>query len=282
MLNSKDIFNDLRQSLTQHYDSQEAQAIAFLVLEHTFNLSKTEVLIEKKIKELPQNWSAIQLALAGHVPVQYVLGQAYFYGLRFQVNPGVLIPRPETEELVAAAIDLGQAEPQPIKVLDIGTGSGCIAIAMAKYLVNSQVTAYDISELALATAKQNAINNQVTVNFEQRDILKTGHIADQFELVLSNPPYVRESEKAQMLAHVNDHEPHLALFVTDQNPLIFYKAIAQFCMTNLKAGGHCLVEINEAFGQETAQIFEVDFFQNVKIIKDIHQKDRFVVATRKA
>ena len=280
MLNAKTIFDELRQLLTPIYEAQEAQAIAFLVLEKTLGLKKTDVLIGKKIEALPNNWPQILTDLSKNIPVQYLLGEADFYGLTFEVNSNVLIPRNETEELVEAVLGLAKTMPQPLHILDIGTGSGCIAITLAKFLKNSNLTAFDISESALKTAQNNAIHNQVKVNFEQIDILQVQDFPQTFDLIVSNPPYVRQSEMAEMTAHVNEHEPHLALFVPDHDPLIYYKAIAQFCRKNLKSKGHCFVEINEAFGQATAQLFDDPHFYNVQIIKDIHQKDRFVQATK--
>ncbi len=281
MTNAKILFDDICQNISSYYPLQEAKAIAFLVLEKKLGLSRTDVLIGRAIERLPNDWENLQSQLKAQVPVQYVLGEADFYGLRFMVGQDVLIPRNETEELVDLVIQYSKTEGGKHHILDIGTGSGCVAITLAKNLPTSSVWAYDISEKALAIAQQNATFNNVAVVFEQKDILKFQTQTQAFDIVVSNPPYVTLAEKALMQAHVLDHEPHLALFVNNDQALIFYEAIADFCTENLRINGRFFVEINEAFGQETAQVFIERGFENVRIIKDIHAKDRIVCGERR-
>jgi len=212
------------------------------------------------------------------------LGETEFYGRRFLVNDSVLIPRPETEELVKYIVDKQKTQfpvtNNQLQILDIGTGSGCIAISLAKELPNFKVTAYDISEKALETAKTNAELNKANITFKKVDILNNQFsiLNSKFSIILSNPPYVTKQEIDRMQKNVLDFEPHLALFVEDAEPLIFYEAIANFAFNNLIDNGLVAVEINEALGEETADVFRRKGFSEVEIIKDIHQKDRFVSA----
>jgi release factor glutamine methyltransferase len=212
-------------------------------------------------------------------PVQYILGKADFYKLQFVVNEQVLIPRPETEELVDLIIrELKQTNAPDI--LDIGTGSGCIAITLKKNLPAATVAALDVSEGALKVAMQNAVSNQVAVSFFQQDILKTNTLPEavfrQFDCIVSNPPYICISEKKEMDKNVLEHEPHLALFVPDEDPLLFYKAIADFALNHLKPKGKLYFEINAAYGLETKQMLEKKGFKNVILISDLNNKNRIL------
>lgn len=211
-------------------------------------------------------------------PIQYTLGETEFFGINLKVNPHVLIPRPETEELVDWILR-SKANDYP-NILDIGTGSGCIAIALAKHLPAARVYALDISHDAITLAKQNSMNANAHVSFIHDDILSVPNRIEgsPFDIIVSNPPYVRESEKQLMQSNVLDNEPHLALFVKDTDPLIFYKAIAQTAKNHLKPNGTIFCEINEAFGEETADVFKDFGFNDIEVRNDINGKERMLRA----
>lgn len=287
MKSSKQLYDNLLQQITA-YESQEAKEIVFWLMEFYLDLRKIDILGDKSF-EKAIDWINIIERLNNNEPIQYILGETEFYGRRFLVNDSVLIPRPETEELVKYIVDKQKSQfpvtNKQLQILDIGTGSGCIAISLAKELTNFKVTAYDISEKALETAKTNAELNKADVTFEKVDILNSEFLilnsqAERrpFSIIVSNPPYVTKQEIDRMQKNVLDFEPHLALFVEDSEPLIFYEAIANFAFNNLTDNGLVAVEINEALGEETADIFRKKGFSEVEIIKDIHQKDRFVSA----
>lgn len=288
MQSSKQLYDNLLQQITT-YESQEAKEIVFWLMEFYFGLRKIDILGDKSF-EKAIDWTNIIERLNNNEPIQYILGETEFYGRRFLVNDSVLIPRPETEELVKYIIDKQKnqfsVKRKQLSILDIGTGSGCIAISLAKELPNFIVSAYDISKNALETAKKNAELNKADVNFEKVDILKPPFIHSLFQyplrhsfnIIVSNPPYVTKQEIYRMQKNVLDFEPHLALFVEDSEPLIFYEAIANFAFNNLTDNGLVAVEINEALGEETANVFRRKGFSEVEIIKDMHQKDRFVSA----
>lgn len=287
MQSSKQLYDNLLQQITA-YESQEAKEIVFWLMEFYLGLRKIDILSDKSF-EKAIDWVTIIERLNTNEPIQYILGETEFYGRRFLVNDSVLIPRPETEELVKYIVDKHKNQLQvtnnQLSILDIGTGSGCIAISLAKELPNFKVTAYDISEKALETAKRNAELNKVDVTFEKVDILSSQlsiingrRSAYPLSIIVSNPPYVTKQEIDRMQKNVLDFEPHLALFVEDSEPLIFYEAIANFAFNNLTDNGLVAVEINEALGEETADVFRRKGFSEVEIIKDIHQKDRFVSA----
>lgn len=285
MISSKALFDNLTSQLSAHYASSEAQSIVFLLLHHYCQATRTDILLNKSLDD-HIDWPSIMVRLQQHEPVQYVIGESDFYGRKFVVNSSVLIPRPETEELVQWVISTvkrwNKSTTQPIKLLDIGTGSGCIAITLAKELPQAQVWAWDISAEALAVARQNAEHHQVNVFFEQIDVLTYNPAFapsdESFLAIVSNPPYVTNSESAQIQPNVLLHEPHLALFVADDDPLIFYKKIAQIAEHQLVEGGGCFMEINEQFGSETKQLFEREPFQSAQLLQDIHGKERFVGA----
>ncbi len=280
MQSSKKLFDNLLQQITA-YEAQEAKEIVFWLMDFYLGLRKIDILSDKSFDKAI-DWAKIIDRLNTHEPIQYILGETEFYGRRFLVNDSVLIPRPETEELVKYVVDktLRTQNSKPRTLLDIGTGSGCIAISLAKELPNFKVTAYDISEKALETAKKNAELNKADVNFEKVDILNPSFTIHHspFTIIVSNPPYVTKQEIDRMQKNVLDFEPHLALFVEDSEPLIFYEAIANFAFNNLTDNGLVAVEINETLGEETANVFKRKGFSEVEIIKDIHQKDRFVSA----
>lgn len=288
MQSSKTLFEYLLRQITV-YENQEAKEIVFWLMEFYLGLKKIDILSNKNT-EKEVNWENIIERINSHEPIQYILGETEFYGRKFLVNESVLIPRPETEELVKYIIDTrknlishisSQRRTVPIsQVLDLGTGSGCIAISLAKELPDSQVFAYDISEKALEMAQKNAELNNAKVIFEKVDILDSRFsiLHSPFSIIVSNPPYVTKQEIERMQKNVLDFEPHLALFVENSEPLIFYEAIADIAWNNLNNNGLVAVEINEALGKETAEIFIKKGFSEVRIIKDIHQKERFVSA----
>ena len=214
-------------------------------------------------------------------PIQYILGECEFYGLPFYVNPSVLIPRPETEELVDWIIS--DHSGQSGNLLDIGTGSGCIAVASGKFLKSFSVSAIDISEAALAVAKKNAEKNNCHIQLIIADILKPDNIDfnDAFDVIVSNPPYVCEREKQTMSQNVLGYEPHLALFVPENDPLLFYKAIAMFGKKRLKAGGKIYLEINETLGKECVTLLDSLGYQDILLRKDIFGRDRMIRADNK-
>lgn len=272
-------FQQLVSEITPVYGENEAKSIVYLLVEHFGGVSKMDILLDNPLKKEVDYSLQIQ-QLKQQQPIQYMIGETEFYGRIFKVSPATLIPRPETEELIQLAIESYRLATPKVAphILDIGTGSGCIAISMAAELPNALVTAFDISEEALVIAQQNALTNQVNVDFKQVDILENNDSDTIFDIILSNPPYVTNAEKVEMEKNVLEYEPHLALFVADDNPLIFYKTIAKFAANHLPDNGLCIVEINQAFGLETAQLFWDEGFHYVEVLKDFFGKDRMVKA----
>lgn len=276
------VISYIKTELSTLYEETEINSMTYIMLEHFFSISKKEVILEKEKRlsesELLQIIYAVK-DLKKQKPLAYIFGEWLFYGLPFKVNQHTLIPRPETEELVQLVINENQSK--KLHVLDIGTGSGCIAIAIKKQLPESIVAAFDVSEEALIIAKQNALLNEVEVNFKQVNILNAGSIVEQFDVIVSNPPYIPERDKEMMSKNVLDFEPHLALFVENDNALLFYKAIAQFALTNLTKNGKLYVEIHENLGREVKSLFEKTGFETVKIINDMNGKNRIVSCLKK-
>lgn len=274
-------FSNLIQSISSIYDEREAETIAQYIFEDVFNLRRpfSDSLLNSKEQTQFEN---IKSRLLNHEPWQYIVGQADFYGLKFNVNPNVLIPRPETEELVYQILqDLKLTNITSPTVLDIGTGSGCIPITIKKEDPNTQVTAIDVSVGAIQTAQSNAELNKVQINFQEFDILNKNRwqALGQFDVIVSNPPYIPNREKALMNKNVLDHEPQLALFVEDGEPLIFYKTIAEFAHSHLKKNGTLYFEINEFSGKETIEILKNLNFKNVELIQDMSGRDRIAMGT---
>ena len=301
----------IRNSLKDIYPPGEAQALVRLIMERVCGLSTHQLLLGKgkelsdtekfKIKEIVEG-------LRLYKPIQYLLGIADFYGMEFKVTPDVLIPRPETAELVERIITDYQG--QAPRILDIGTGSGCIAISLAKHLPKAEVAAVDISPEALAVAEENARLNQVSVSFLELDILSEGYPSfmqgklkfhvrktkvsrkenksftymkpkshtEETNCIVSNPPYIMNKEKATMEANVLENEPHMALFVPDDDPLLFYRAIARFGQRHLVEGGHLYFEINALCGKETVAMLRQENYTEVELIQDLYGKDRIVKA----
>ena len=266
--------------LSSIYGEGEAESFFFLILEEKHQLKRIDLAlkIDLEFSELEiQTWNAILTQLKLEIPIQYILGTTSFYGFTFEVNENVLIPRPETEELVEWIIkDCLSRNDLKIKVLDIGTGSGCIAISIAKNLDTAQVYALDVSEKALATAQKNAVLNKVNITFLQNNILEITDLDQQFDVIVSNPPYVRNLEKVEIKKNVLDNEPHLALFVTDDDALVFYRKIAQLAHKNLSKNGKLFFEINQYLGKETVELLENLGFDNIKLKKDIYGNDRMI------
>lgn len=269
------------KELKQHYGTAEGYALYRLVMEECFGLTHTDILLGKDNQISEENQARL-LEITGRLlknePVQYVLGYADFCGHRFAVRPGVLIPRPETELLVQKALELvhgmdGVTEPE---ALDIGTGSGCIAVSMA--LAGCRVTAMDISEEALGIAMQNATALNAEVAFVHENILQPSRTAQQWHVIVSNPPYICLHEAETMERNVLDYEPHNALFVPDTDPLIFYRAIASYAMSHLSAGGWLCLEINQAYPDEMEKLLSSFGFKDVTIQKDQYGKDRIAYA----
>lgn len=284
-MNLKDYRNHFIQTLTPLYDSGEAESFFYLTLENRHGLKRVDLALQPDLKlsgnEI-QDWNQILDGLKDFTPIQYLLGKTEFYGLEFEVNGNTLIPRPETEELVQwILLDCERTmHSQPIRILDIGTGSGCIAIALAKNLPTAVVSAIDVSAKALEVARRNADFNGVQVQFVQQDILETSDLASQYDIIVSNPPYVRELEKHEIKPNVLEHEPHLALFVADDDALVFYRRIAQLAIKNLTKDGKLYFEINQYLGKEMIGLLESLDFKSVNLRNDIYGNDRMLKADR--
>ena len=272
------------QELLSSFDEGEAESFFYLILEEKQQLKRIDLALHPDLtfsKEQMLVWNSLLEQLKCEVPVQYLLGKTSFYGLDFEVNPTVLIPRSETEELVDWIIKslnsrIGNSK---LKILDIGTGSGCIAISLAKNIENAQVFAIDISDKALATAKKNAEVNKVEVTFIHQNILDTADLNQNFDIIVSNPPYVRNLEKQEIKKNVLNNEPHLALFVEDNDALIFYKKIAKLAQQSLSQNGELFFEINQYLGQEMIEMLEKMNFRTIELRKDIYGNDRMIRAT---
>lgn len=271
------------QELTPVYDADEAESFFYLLLENQKQLKRIDLALAPDLSfsdaEL-LGWNAQLEQLKAEIPIQYIIGSTSFYGMDFNVNANVLIPRPETEELVEWIIKENPTTENAngLKILDIGTGSGCIAIALAKNLPKAQVFALDVSEKALAVAEKNAIQNNVDVTFLQQNILETADLIQSFDIIVSNPPYVRNLEKQEIKKNVLEHEPHLALFVADDDALVFYKKIALLAIKNGTANGQLFFEINQYLGPETVALLEKLDFKNIQLRKDIYGNDRMIRA----
>jgi release factor glutamine methyltransferase len=280
MHNSKRLFQDFMKAIALPESRDEISGMAYLVFDHLFGLTGTQILAEKNITVSASDQAKLQeiiLRINRHEPLQYILGEAEFLGRKFRVNPSVLIPRPETEELVRVILDsMHGAAGKELKMLDIGTGSGCIPVTLALELAGAQVYATDVSLDALAVAVKNAARLNATVTFIAHDILLSDLTINNLDVVVSNPPYISPEEAQGMNRNVTDHEPHLALFAPGNDPLIFYRSIVRKAKNALKSGGLLCVEINERYGRAMYELFEAGGYHDVKIIKDLSGKDRIV------
>ena len=281
--------NEARTVLTKElknvYESDESRNIIELVIEHITNMSRAEQ-VKNKVPYLTctqlEDLDAITERLKKNEPIQYVLSEAWFAGMKFKVNKNVLIPRPETEELVDWILrEAASHELRAASILDVGTGSGCIPIALKRKLPEANISAIDVCSEALFTATENAVTLNAEVNFVLLDFLdeeKWKELA-QYDIIVSNPPYVKQSEINTMHDRVKEFEPHLALFVPDEDALLFYKKLSDFSLKHLKAGGSLFVEINEALGEQVVNLFKSARFANIELRKDMQGKNRMIKAT---
>ena len=269
------------KELSPFYDAYEAESFFYLILEDKHQLRQIDLALNHELV-FDENdfviWDELLKQLKKEVPIQYLLGKTNFYGLDFEVNENVLIPRPETEELVEWIINenTSRDKNKKLRILDIGTGTGCIAISLASNLPHAEVVAIDVSKKAIETAKRNAVRNNVEVTFVLLDILKEEELRCQFDIIVSNPPYVRNLEKAEIKKNVLDYEPHLALFVEDHDALIFYRKIALLAKKALLEKGKLYFEINQYLGKEMTDLLEGMDFKSVELRKDIYDNDRMI------
>ena len=282
------------EALSEKYPKTEIDSFFFILMEEKLQLQRIDTVLQPNFLIVDDILSELKNStkrLQKEEPIQYILGKTEFYGLPFLVDKNTLIPRPETEELVAWVLqsiqdlkfknqdsDTTNNNVKPLSILDIGTGTGCIPISFAKHQPNATISAIDVSNEALKIAKQNAILNNVEVNFIKKDILQTENLNELFDVIVSNPPYVREQEKIEIKNNVLENEPHLALFVENENPLIFYKKIADLAKLHLSKNGFLFFEINQYLGKETVEILTKKGFKNIVLKKDFVGNDRMIKA----
>lgn len=283
----RDYFNITLKKL---YPTSEIDTFLFLLLEEYLNFKRIDIVLKSNFEisseDLIRLKSSTKL-LEQEIPIQYILGKTEFYGFPFILNEHVLIPRPETEELVNTVLNkVSKLEPlhpiekeKKLKILDIGTGSGCIPISLKKNLPFAEITAIDISNEALTIAKKNASLNKVDINLIQQDILKTTELDDMYDIIVSNPPYVRASEIKEIKNNVLKNEPHIALFVEDNNPLIFYAKITELAKNYLTKNGVLFFEINQYLGKETVELIKLKGFNKIQLKQDIFGHDRIIIAS---
>lgn len=281
----KDIQDIFHKELAEIYPKEEIDSFFFRCTEQFYDISRLTLALQPDFiltKEEESQLFEVLSDLKLEKPIQYSLGKTEFYGSTFFVNEDVLIPRPETEELVDRIIKEASNTNDSLAIVDIGTGSGCIAISLAKHLPNAVVYAIDVSENALTIAKQNAEANEVQIHFVQANILEVKSLVEtlssdnNLNIIVSNPPYVRELEKAEMKKNVLEYEPDLALFVEDSNPLVFYQKITELATNDLKIGGRLYFEINQYLGEEMITLLENHNFKNIQLTKDIFGADRMI------
>ena len=271
----------IRERLTPVVGEQEVQQFVRLIFEHLRGYSWTELLLKGEEPLQPEECAFVEEVVARlqrHEPLQYVLGSTEFLGLQLDVGPGVLIPRPETEELVQWILE--EQDERRLRLLEVGTGSGCIPIALKHARPRWEVVAWDVSEIAIEQARGNARKNNVEVTFQMQDVLTYQAEKARWEVVVSNPPYVTHKEAALMAANVLQYEPHLALFVADHDPLLFYRCIAQVALQELVPGGRLYFEINEAYGAETTALLTSMGFVALSLRKDLSGRDRMLRAQK--
>ncbi|TVP44509.1 MAG: peptide chain release factor N(5)-glutamine methyltransferase [Mongoliibacter sp.] len=277
-MRSREIFTSFSEKLIPLYGKNEAESLSLWLLEDFLGIRRKDLLENIEVVFIPEELEKALEALLEGKPIQYITGKAPFYGREFEVNPAVLIPRNETEELVHLIIK--ENKKVSLRILDIGTGSGCIPITLQLEILGSKVYGVDISETALELAQKNADLLGAFVTFQKLDILTEEIPFQDLDIVVSNPPYVRHSEKSLMHRNVLDHEPHLALFVYDDDPLLFYRTIAGKAKKVLKPGGKLYFEINEAFGEETLKLMEDQGFTQVELHKDLNGRNRILVGRK--
>lgn len=277
----KEYRRQFANELSGLYDEKEIESFFYILLEAFHQLRRVDLALNPNIEldgmQLLQ-WETVLSQLLEEKPIQYILGETEFYGLPFYVNENTLIPRPETEELVEWILSNNQINKStnPLRIVDIGTGSGCIAISLAKNIPNAEVFALDVSEKALTIAKKNAARNGVNITFLHQSVLEIEDLGQQFDIIVSNPPYVRHLEKVEINKNVLEYEPHLALFVEDTDALLFYRKIAQLALTSLTQNGKLFFEINQYLGKETVELLENLGFKNIELRKDFVGNDRMI------
>lgn len=267
-----------KNELASFYDISELESILYILFQYYFGVSKTDIVINKDRKLSESDLLLVIYAvkeLKKYKPLAYIIGEWEFFGLSFFVNEHVLIPRPETEELVQLIINDYDNHP-PNNILDIGSGSGCIALSLKHHFKNSNVTAWDISDEALKVIDKNAKRLHLEIEINKVDVLSNPEVNVKYDVIVSNPPYITNKEQAQMHSNVLDYEPHLALFVPNENPLLFYEKIADIAVKHLTENGSLYVEINEQFGDEVVLLFNKKGLKKVEISKDINDKNRMV------
>ena len=283
----RDYFN---KTLKKIYPTSEIDTFLFLLLEEYLNFKRIDVVLKSNFKISPEDLILLKSStklLEQEIPIQYILGKTEFYGFPFILNEHVLIPRPETEELITSILEKvlktktfhTNAKEKQLKILDIGTGSGCIPISLKKSLPFAEITAIDVSNEALTIAKKNTVLNKVDINLTQQDILNTTSLNQLYDVIVSNPPYVRESEKKEIKNNVLNNEPHMALFVEDNNPLVFYNKIAELAKNHLSENGTLFFEINQYLGKETVELIKLKGFNKIQLKKDIFGRDRIIIAS---
>ncbi|WEK21477.1 MAG: peptide chain release factor N(5)-glutamine methyltransferase [Candidatus Pedobacter colombiensis] len=284
-MNLKELLQHFTIELQDIYGAEEVSSIFYITTDHISGFSRA-VTILKGAELLSEQQESAYLKVLARLktgkPIQYILEETVFYGLPFKVTPAVLIPRPETEELVEWVIEssaLAEVTGSSLRIIDIGTGSGCIAVSLKKYLPLSEVSALDVSKEAIEVASGNASLNQVDVNFIEADIREFS-TRQKFDVIVSNPPYITEKEEEQMHHNVLDHEPHMALFVPNEKPLLFYEAIADFASVSLSDMGLLFFEINEHYGKEMIDMLRSKSFINIELKKDMQGKDRMIKCQR--
>ncbi len=272
---------DFITTLTPLYGQMESESFFNLLLEDYHNLKRVDLALRPDLEFSSPDvskWNGALAALLKEIPIQYIIGKTHFYGLSFEVNANVLIPRPETEELVEWILaNNPPQQKQQLKILDIGTGSGCIAISLAKNLPNAAVFAIDVSAKALEVAQRNAQLNDVEVAFILQDILTAENLPESFDIIVSNPPYVRNLEKQEIKNNVLHNEPHLALFVDDFDALLFYRKITALAIQNLQMNGELYFEINQYLAKETMDLLETNGFSHLELRQDIYGNNRMAL-----
>ncbi|WP_339627470.1 peptide chain release factor N(5)-glutamine methyltransferase [uncultured Maribacter sp.] len=274
----REIKNIFHSELDVLYGKDEVSSFFYMLIEHYFNLERFVLAIQPELVIDKEQETVIFNALAElklEHPIQHIIGSSHFMDMDFKVNPHVLIPRPETEELVRWVIEDNEKAELPLAILDMGTGSGCIPISLTKYLPNANIFGLDISLDALEVAQENNKIHGTKVEFFQADILNLNH-KNNYDIIVSNPPYVRELEKAEMQKNVIDHEPSIALFVPDEDPLKFYRAIVNFASRHLNDKGSLYLEINQYLGNEMIEFLQKYEFHTIKLKQDIYGNDRML------
>ena len=275
------IVSYIKQTLQGYYPDSEIVSMAKLLLTQVFGMSVVELYAGKDTifsADEQKQLDDILIRLQKQEPIQYIIGTEEFYGLTFEVNGDVLIPRPETGELIDWIVK--EHKHAQAKILDVGTGSGCIAISLAKNLEAAEVVSWDVSEEALQVAARNCRRNDVRVILEHRDVLHASSTGERFDIIVSNPPYITEEEKTDMSANVLDWEPGLALFVPDDKPLLFYQKIAELGVDMLVPGGKLYFEINREYGRQTVDMLVGLGYKNIELRKDLFQNDRMIKAEK--